>query len=44
MNSLVHWETAQARSRELRQLEAATDAHPFARFVALTFRPKKRQR
>ena len=44
MNSLVHWETARARSRELKRLEAATDAHPFARFLALTFRPRKRHR
>jgi hypothetical protein len=44
MNSLVHWETARARSEELRRLEAATDAHPFARFVALIFRPTKRYR
>jgi hypothetical protein len=37
MSSLIHWEVARARERELRNMEAAVDAHPFARFVALQF-------
>jgi hypothetical protein len=44
MNSMLHWQAAKARSAELRRLEAATDAHPFARFVWLTFRPKQTHR
>jgi hypothetical protein len=44
MNPLVSWETALARSEELRLLEAAPNAHPPARFAALIFRPRKRHR
>ena len=44
MSSLVHWETARARSDEMRRIDAAADAHPFARFVLLTFRPKRSNR
>jgi hypothetical protein len=44
VSSLVHWETARARTRELRDLDVSSDAHPFARFVALIFRAPKRQR
>jgi hypothetical protein len=40
MNSLLHWQSAQARTAELRRLEAATNVHPFARFIWLIFRPK----
>jgi hypothetical protein len=42
MSSLIHWQTARARMRELKALEAATDAHPFARFVYLAFAPRRR--
>jgi hypothetical protein len=41
MNSLLHWEYARARTVELDRLEAATDVHPFARFIWLIFQPKR---
>jgi hypothetical protein len=44
MSSLLHWQSAQARTSELRRLDAATDKHPFARFLFLRFRPEKRSR
>jgi hypothetical protein len=37
MSSLIHWQVALGRERELRRIEASVDAHPFARFVALQF-------
>jgi hypothetical protein len=40
MSSLIHWQVASGRQRELRQIEASVDAHPFARFVALQFPPR----
>jgi hypothetical protein len=44
MTSLVSWKVAEARTEELRRLEAASDAHPFARFVYLVFGSPKTPR
>jgi len=38
MSSLINWHVADARAREARRIDAALDAHPFARLVALQFR------
>jgi hypothetical protein len=39
MSSLIHWQVADGRAKELRQIEASVDAHPFARFLLLQFPP-----
>lgn len=39
MTSMINWQVAQSRSRELRQLEA----HPSARFVFLLFGRRSRR-
>jgi hypothetical protein len=44
MSSLINWQVAESRTREVRDLAGAADAHPFARFVYLAFGPAKRRR
>lgn len=44
MTSAINWEAAQARHADARRQDAAHTAHPFALFVALTSRTKKRHR
>jgi hypothetical protein len=44
MTPLVNWQVAEARTAELRRLEASSDAHPFARFVYLVFGSPKTPR
>lgn len=39
-----NWKLAEARTEEVRRLEASTDVHPFARFVYLVFQPQKTRR
>ena len=41
MSSLINWEVADGRARELRHIEASVDAHPFARFLLLQFPPAR---
>jgi hypothetical protein len=38
MSSLLSWQVADSQAREARRIDAALDAHPFARLVALQFR------
>jgi hypothetical protein len=42
MNSPINWAAAQARSAEAQRLDSAPGAHPFALFVELTSRIRKR--
>jgi hypothetical protein len=42
MSSAINWEAAQARHADAKRQDAAPTAHPFALFVALTSRRKKR--
>ena len=42
MSSTINWQVAKANTAELRRLEASVDAHPFARFAYLAFRPRRR--
>jgi hypothetical protein len=44
MNPMINWQVAEGRTRELRDLAGATDAHPFARFVYLAYRSPRRRR
>jgi hypothetical protein len=44
MSSLINWEVAESRTRELKDLASSADAHPFARFVYLAFGPARRRR
>jgi hypothetical protein len=44
MSSLINWQVAESRTREVRDLAVAADAHPFARFVYLAFGPSRRRR
>jgi len=44
MSSMINWRVAEARTEELRRLDAGVDAHPFARFVYLAFGPGRRPR
>jgi hypothetical protein len=44
MSSLINWQVAEGRTRELKDLARATDAHPFARFVFLANRSGHRRR
>jgi hypothetical protein len=44
MSPLINWKVAEARTEEVRRLEASTDVHPFARFVYLVFAPPKTHR
>jgi hypothetical protein len=44
MSPLISWKVAEARTEELRRLEASTDVHPFARFVYLVFSPPTTRR
>jgi hypothetical protein len=44
MSSSINWKVAEARTDELRRLEASTDAHPFSRFVHLVFTPPQTRR
>jgi hypothetical protein len=39
MSSLINWQVADSQAREARRIDAALDVHPFARLVALQFRP-----
>lgn len=43
MSSQINWEVANGRAKELRRLETGVDAHPFARFVYLSFGPRSRR-
>jgi hypothetical protein len=43
-SSLINWQVAEGRTRELRDLAGATDAHPFARYVYIAFGPARRRR
>ena len=40
MSTLLSWKVAEARTDELRRLDASVDAHPFARFVYLVYGPR----
>jgi hypothetical protein len=44
MSSLINWQVAESRTRELKDLAGSTDAHPFARFVYLAYRPRHARR
>ena len=44
MSSLIHWQVASGRERELRRIDSALDVHPFARLVALQFPPRSTPR
>jgi hypothetical protein len=44
MNPMINWQVAESRTRELKNLAGATDAHPFARFVYLAYTPRRRRR
>ncbi|HEX2233129.1 MAG TPA: hypothetical protein VHG69_07170 [Thermoleophilaceae bacterium] len=44
MSSPINWATAQARSAEAKRLDSAPNAHPFALFVELTSRVRRRHR
>jgi hypothetical protein len=44
MSSLINWQVAESRTREVRDLAGSTDAHPFARFVYLAFGPVRRRK
>jgi hypothetical protein len=42
MSSLINWQVAESRTREVRDLAVAADAH--ARLVYLAFGPSRRRR
>jgi hypothetical protein len=44
MSSMINWKVAEAHANELRRLDHAVDAHPFARFVYLAFGPSSGRR